>query len=69
MTNRYKTGLIRLVNFNNHDRIEPLLKIFLVLFILLFVGTVFNKKILLLGAGFIVLIYTFIIAIWIRGKI
>lgn len=67
--NSYNTGIVRLLNLKNHDRMNPLVKVFLVLFLFLFVGSLFNKKLLFAGAGFIVLIYTLMIAVWIKKGI
>ena len=63
----YKTGIVQLFNIKNHDRLNPFLKVFLGLFVLFFIGIIFNKKLIMFGAGFIVFIYVLIIAVWV-GK-
>ena len=66
---RPKTGVVQLLNLKNHDRVNPLLKVFLVLFVISFVGLLINKRLAIFGAGFVVLIYTLIIVVWIMKGI
>ena len=67
MHNYNQTGIIQLLNLKNHDRVSPLLKTFILIMVLFFTGMVFNEKMTMFGAGFIVFIYVLIIATWI-GK-
>ena len=69
MIEKNKTGIIRLLDLKNHDRIDPVFKLFICLIILLIVGTILNKKILYVGGGFIVFVYTIIFAFWIKNNI
>ena len=64
---KYKTGIIQLLNLKNHDRASPLLKVFILSIVLLFIGAIFNKNTMVLGMGFVVFIYVLIIAVWV-GK-
>ena len=62
-------GVVQLLNLKNHDRVNPLLKVFLILFVISFVGLLINKRLAIFGAGFVVLIYTLMIVVWIMKGI